>query len=118
MSFLCPPLLMIQFSPAATTEILRLHAKRHNPSLLLRIGIAPQGCLELSYVMEFATDQQANDHHFDCNGIPVVIQADQLAYLDTLVIDYSEDMMGGGFRFSNTKAVQSCSCGNSFAIAR
>jgi iron-sulfur cluster assembly protein len=109
---------MIQFSPAATAEILRLHAKRQNPSPLLRIGIAQQGCLELSYVMEFDPTQQPEDRRFDCNGIPVVIQADHLHYLDNLVIDYSEDMMGGGFRFSNTKALQSCSCGNSFAIAR
>jgi iron-sulfur cluster assembly protein len=31
-------------------------------------------------------------------------------------LDYSEDLMGGGFRFHNPNAAQSCSCGNSFSI--
>ncbi|MCJ8281054.1 MAG: iron-sulfur cluster assembly accessory protein, partial [Rivularia sp. ALOHA_DT_140] len=29
---------------------------------------------------------------------------------------YSEDLMGGGFRFYNPKAETICGCGNSFSV--
>jgi iron-sulfur cluster assembly accessory protein len=35
-----------------------------------------------------------------------------------LQIDYSEDLMGGGFRFQNPNATANCGCGNSFAISQ
>jgi iron-sulfur cluster assembly protein len=110
-------ILMIQFSPAATTEILRLRAKRQDATVLFRLSVLRQGCLGRAYAMGFDADQHPDDRRFDCNGIPVVIQVAHLNELENVVIDYSEDMMGGGFRFSNPQAVQSCGCGNSFAIA-
>jgi iron-sulfur cluster assembly protein len=108
---------MIQLSPSATTEILRLRAKRSEPDLLFRLSVVQQGCLGLAYAMEFDPNQNPDDRRWDCNGIPLVVQAANLDYLENLIIDYSEDMMGGGFRFKNTKAVQSCGCGTSFAIS-
>lgn len=107
---------MIQLSPSAVTEILRLRAKRSGSELLFRLSIVPQGCLGLAYAMEFDANQSPDDRRFDCGGIPVVIQAAHLDYVENLVIDYSEDMMGGGFRFNNAKAMRGCGCGNSFAI--
>jgi Fe-S cluster assembly iron-binding protein IscA len=31
-------------------------------------------------------------------------------------LDYSEDLMGGGFRFHNPNAIETCGCGNSFRL--
>ena len=108
---------MIQLSPSAITEILRLRAKRPGSELLFRLNIVPQGCLGLAYAMEFDTNQHPGDRQFDCGGLSVFIQAAHLGYIENLVIDYSEDMMGGGFRFNNAKALRGCGCGNSFAIS-
>jgi iron-sulfur cluster assembly protein len=111
---------MIQLNPAARAEILRLQAKRQKSTaipLLFRLGVVHQGCLGLSYSLDFDTCIQSGDVTLECNDVPVVIHGASLGYLENLVIDYSEDMMGGGFRFSNPQAVQSCSCGHSFAIA-
>ena len=52
----------------------------------------------------------------EVNGISVSIDLQQLAYLDNLKLDYSEDLMGGGFRFQNPLATSVCGCGNSFSI--
>ena len=40
----------------------------------------------------------------------------QLNYLNGLILDYSEDLMGGGFRFNNPNAKVACGCGNSFSV--
>ncbi len=107
---------MILLSDSATNEILRLKAKRHNSGLLLRLGIQSTGCLGLSYTIEFNEGAQSDDQVFHCNGIEVLIDSKSLPYLNGLTLDYSEDLMGGGFRYRNPNATQHCSCGNSFSI--
>jgi iron-sulfur cluster assembly accessory protein len=67
--------------------------------------------------MEFEQEYQPQDLIYECNGIQVVIAPANLPYIDGLTLDYSEDLMGGGFRFHNPNAIQTCGCGNSFAIA-
>jgi len=46
----------------------------------------------------------------------VVIDDQSLDYINGLMLDYSEDLMGGGFRFHNPNAKHSCGCGNSFSV--
>lgn len=108
---------MIHLSQAAISEIQRLKAKRHDPTLLFRLSIQPSNCLALSYVMTFDPTVRAGDQVFQCDGIPVVIDAQSLLAVTGLTLDYSEDLMGGGFRFHNPNAVQSCGCGNSFSLS-
>ncbi|MBW4579436.1 MAG: iron-sulfur cluster assembly accessory protein [Tildeniella nuda ZEHNDER 1965/U140] len=107
---------MIRLSHAATSEVLRLRAKRSDPQLLFRLSAQPTGCLELSYTMTFDAVIHPGDRLFDCNGIQTVIDAQSLPAIDGLSLDYSEDLMGGGFRFHNPNAMQSCGCGNSFSL--
>lgn len=68
------------------------------------------------YSLEFEETPRPEDRVYDCNGISVVVAQQQINYIDGLTLDYSEDMMGGGFRFHNPNAKQSCGCGNSFSI--
>ncbi|MGQ9870168.1 HesB/IscA family protein [Leptodesmis sp.] len=107
---------MIQLSPTATIEILRLRAKSQEPDPKLRIAVVNGGCLPLSYSLSFESGEQPGDQTYRCNEITVLINSQALPYVNGLVIDYSEDLMGGGFRFHNPNALQTCSCGNSFAI--
>ncbi len=108
---------MIQLSPAAITEILRLQAKQPAASAL-RLATAPKGCLERSYTMQFDPQFTVGDQAMMvAEGLQITIHESVLPELQGLVIDYSEDMMGGGFRFHNPNARQVCSCGNSFALS-
>lgn len=107
---------MIHLSYAASSEVSRLRAKRNDPQLLFRLSAQPSSCLELSYGMTFDATIHSNDHVFDCNGMQVIVDAQSLPAIDGLTLDYSEDLMGGGFRFHNPNAVQSCGCGNAFSL--
>jgi iron-sulfur cluster assembly accessory protein len=108
---------MIQLSESAVTEILRLRAKRQNSNLFLRLGVQSEGCLGLSYSMGFDLAPQAGDQVYISNGLQMLVDPNSLTCIQDLTIDYSEDLMGGGFRFHNPNATQTCSCGNSFAVA-
>lgn len=107
---------MIHLSSAAVAEILRLKAKRNNSQLFLRLNIESVGCLGQSYAMAFADTVHPDEQIFNNQEIQIVVSAEHLPYLNELVVDYSEDLMGGGFRFHNPNALQSCSCGNSFSV--
>lgn len=107
---------MIHLSHAASSEVVRLKAKRNNPRLLFRLSAQPSSCLGFSYAMTFDTTVHPDDRLFDCNGMQVIVDAQSLPAIDGLTLDYSEDLMGGGFRFHNPNAIQSCGCGNAFSL--
>ncbi|HEY9622048.1 MAG TPA: iron-sulfur cluster assembly accessory protein [Crinalium sp.] len=111
---------MIHLSQAAIEEVNRLRAKNPKPDGILRLGVKAGGCADFYYTLQFdeAETLESSDRHWDCSGIKVVVSANDAGYLDGLTLDYSEDLMGGGFRFHNPNAVQNCGCGNSFAIAQ
>jgi iron-sulfur cluster assembly protein len=109
---------MIQLSPAAIAEIKRIQSKQ--PGRAFRLGVETGGCAEFYYTMaldEMALDEMALEETgetIDCDGILVAIAPQHQPYLEGLILDYTEDLMGGGFRFHNPNAVTHCECGNSF----
>ena len=106
----------IQLSPAAATEVNRMKSKYPNPNPQFRLGIAAGGCADWYYTLTIDSQIAPDDRALTCDGIAIVINAQSWAYLDGLTLDYSEDLMGGGFRFNNPNATASCGCGNSFSI--
>ncbi len=107
---------MVQLSASATTEVLRLRAKMYPADSQLRIALSSSSCLDFSYALTFETEPQPGDHIYQNANISIIVSGEALPYLNGLVLDYSEDLMGGGFRFHNPNAAQSCSCGNSFSM--
>lgn len=112
---------MISLSPTAIAEVRRLKRKHlANHDGALRISIQPKGCAGLSYHLDFVESVQATDQVFECadegGTLQILVNQQSLPSLEGLLIDYSEDLMGGSFRFDNPKASQICSCGHSFSI--
>lgn len=106
---------MVHLSLAAATEIKRLSSKQHQPNMFFRLQVKDGGCSGLFYDMTFAETVNLGDRVYDSKGIQVVVDTESLNYLNGLTLDYSEDLMGGGFRFHNPQAKASCGCGNSFS---
>ncbi|MBW4617930.1 MAG: iron-sulfur cluster assembly accessory protein [Cyanosarcina radialis HA8281-LM2] len=107
---------MIQIKPAAVKEIGRLRSKEQKLDARFRLGVQPGGCSGFFYTLGFDTEIGPSDRIYDCNGITVVVDDRSANYVSDLTLDYSEDLMGGGFRFHNPLAVASCGCGNSFSV--
>ena len=106
---------MIYLSKSAAKEISRLRAKALAGGDGVRLSIAPGGCAGWRYSLGFAGEVGVGDRRYDCEGIPVIIDAESVESTHGMTVDYSEDLMGGGFRFHNPQAASTCSCGNSFA---
>jgi iron-sulfur cluster assembly protein len=82
----------------------------------LRIKITGGGCNGLSYKMKFVGDTKRGDILVRSSGAQVLVDTKSALYLRGTHLDFSDKMVGGGFKFSNPNAKSSCSCGESFSI--
>ena len=109
---------VIIITPKAMSHIRELRAKMQDGKDCLRMGVKSGGCSGMSYVMDFISADGINeDDHVEMSGdIKCAIDPKSLLYLFGLQLDYSDELIGGGFKFSNPNAETSCGCGKSFGV--
>mmetsp|Transcript_25044 Transcript_25044/g.36792 ORF Transcript_25044/g.36792 Transcript_25044/m.36792 type:complete len:188 (+) Transcript_25044:111-674(+) len=113
---------VITIKPLAMNRLKELKDKQPDPSapLILRMGVRNGGCSGLSYVMDFSTEDAIEEEdavdEYAQGGIKCVVDAKSMLYLYGLELDYSEELIGGGFKFFNPNAEESCGCGSSFGV--
>ncbi len=106
----------IELSPSALEEVKRLRTTQQRSDACFRLTVESGGCNGLMYAMQFDETITPDDRVYELEGIQMVVDPESLPYVEGLNLDYSDDLMGGGFRFHNPNAAQSCGCGNSFSI--
>jgi iron-sulfur cluster assembly protein len=106
----------ILMTDAALQHVVMLREKQ-GKDLCLRVGVRGGGCSGLSYTMDFEDPNniRAEDEVYDYDGFKVVCDPKSLLYLYGLMLDYSDALIGGGFKFTNPNADQTCGCGKSFS---
>ena len=89
----------------------------------LRVGVRSGGCSGMSYTMDFIGDNEINtdDKIYDYSlntdqTFQVVCDPKSLLYIYGMQLDFSKELIGGGFNFVNPNASQTCGCGSSFAV--
>ncbi len=90
---------------------------------VLRVGVRSGGCSGMSYTMDFvpSTEIEEGDQVYeytaaDGANFRVICDPKSLLYIYGMQLDFSTEMIGGGFNFTNPNASQTCGCGNSFAV--
>lgn len=106
----------INLTESAITEIKRVMTENGLPDVMIRFGVETGGCSGLQYSMDFVDDTTDKDLIFDYDGLKVLCDNDSLIYLEGLEVDFSNKLMGGGFKFHNPNATRSCGCGTSFRV--
>lgn len=106
--------MVITITDDASNQIKEM-LKDETEDALLRFGIKGGGCSGLSYSLGFEYDVNAELDMVDkINDIPVVIFKQDIPIIENTVIDFKQNMMGGGFSIKNPNAMISCGCGSSF----
>ena len=82
---------------------------------VLRMSVEGGGCSGMSYKMDFDMTQGDFDKVFETNGLKVVCDLKSWLYLKNVTVDYSDDMLTGGFKIKNPNAERTCGCGTSFS---
>ena len=107
--------ILVRLTSAAGEKVAALIA-RDRQGDYLRIAITGGGCNGLSYKLRFAPEPKRGDILVRSAGRAVLVDARTALYLKGTELDYSDKMIGGGFKFSNPNAKASCSCGESFSV--
>ena len=82
----------------------------------LRINVVPGGCSGMTYTAAVDTDFGESDVAvFENDTLRIVTDEGSAIFLEGLKIDFSDDLIRSGFRFTNPNASGSCGCGASFA---
>ena len=106
---------MIQLTDIAKQEVKKLIEQQNKPGAFLRIGVKGGGCSGLSYEVKFDDKLNEYDRSYEIDGVKVVCDSKSFIYLDGMAIDYSKELVGGGFKFINPNATGTCGCGTSFS---
>lgn len=107
---------MITITPTALQEIQRRQSSHQQKDSYFRIGVKEGGCSGLIYTLNLEETSQENDSIAEHQGLKIIIDPKTRPLIENLKLDYSEDLMGGGFRFQNPQAKQNCNCGQSFSL--
>ena len=108
---------MIQLSENAQKAIQKFQREQGKPEAYLRVSVKGGGCSGMSYDVTFVDQiNEKNDRVFESRGIRVVCDVKSLLYLGGMTLDYTQEMLGGGFQFINPNAKGTCGCGTSFTV--
>jgi len=103
----------ITLTENAAKQIQNQLAKR-GKGLALRIGVKKVGCSGLAHTFAIADEIRATDHSFESHNARVLIDADDLAFLDGSRIDFVTEGLKQMFKFDNPNVESECGCGESF----
>lgn len=115
---------VIRIQPRAMQRLRELRQQQCSSidvPLILRMGVRNGGCSGMSYVMDFDKVENINEEDdtvdvYRGDNIQCVVDSKSLLYLYGLELDYSDELVGGGFKFYNPSAEETCGCGSSFAV--
>ncbi|MEB3207111.1 MAG: iron-sulfur cluster assembly accessory protein, partial [Vampirovibrionales bacterium] len=85
-------------------------------ALGIQMAVTGGGCAGLQYDMKACTEIPQGFLSQEESGVTFYIHPVAAAYLKDTLIDYSKDLVDGGFKFKNPNAASTCGCGSSFGV--
>jgi iron-sulfur cluster assembly protein len=104
----------VTLTERAVAQLKRIMARENKPDAFLRVGVKGGGCSGLEYVIKLDTRELPYDLETEVDGVRVRCDAKSAVYLSGSTLEYTGNLIGGGFQFENPNAGRSCGCGTSF----
>jgi iron-sulfur cluster assembly accessory protein len=108
-------MVMIEVTPAARAEVLKIASKQGKPDAALRLYVQGGGCSGLTYGMTFDKVESGDEIGFKGDGLTVVVDRASAPLLEGVKVDYLLGLEASGFKIYNPNAKETCSCGKSFS---
>lgn len=107
---------IIKVTDRAVEKIKALLDGRGKPSAGIRVGVKQGGCSGLSYLIEYADEQNKYEEVIEMDGVKVLIEPKAIIYLIGTTMDYVDEKVKSGFVFLNPNEKTKCGCGESFGV--
>ncbi|HCO03813.1 MAG TPA: iron-sulfur cluster assembly accessory protein [Actinobacteria bacterium] len=108
---------IIGVTERAAQKAVELAARDGFAQPCLRVRVLAGGCSGFTYKLGFeAGDAAPDDNVVDAFGLRVLIDPKSAPIVAGSTLEFSDALLGGGFKMNNPQAVHECACGESFAI--
>lgn len=104
----------VTVTPEALARVKKLVAKDGREGVFLRLGVKGGGCSGLEYVMKLDIVPSKLDMETEIDGVKIVCDSKSAKFLAGSTFEFTNNLIGGGFKFENPNAARSCGCGTSF----
>ncbi len=84
----------------------------------IRFSVAPGGCQGLTYSVEYISEPDPADLHYEQGSVNIYIEPRAVMFLDGMVVDHKTTAMGSTFVFNNPNVLNRCGCGMSFSTGK
>ena len=104
----------VRITEEALKRLFQIRKDNQNVELSVEAG----GCSGLNYNFKLV-DREPNDRDkiIDISkDMVLLVPFDSYVYLLGTTVDYSDDLLNGGFKFENPNAERGCGCGTSFSV--
>jgi iron-sulfur cluster assembly protein len=106
---------LVRLSEAASLHLLGLLKNKNYETGSLKVAVVGGGCSGLQYQMDLVAEARSQDILIQSRGVHISEDPKSAVFLSGSEIDFSTDLLKGGFRVTNPNARATCSCGDSFS---
>ena len=105
---------MIDISEGAAEKVKALLKEQGKDGYGLRVFVQGGGCSGFQYGLAFEERVNEGDAEIESHGVKLFVDAQSAMYLTGSMIEYEDNLYGGGFKVNNPNATSTCGCGHSF----
>ncbi len=106
-----------KITPVAEDKLKELARKQGMEAPILRVKVMSGGCAGMTYQMDFSKEPPGEkDLVWKAGDVKVLLDPMSALYVMNSELDYTEGLMGSGFKIKNPNAKGSCACGESFYV--
>jgi iron-sulfur cluster insertion protein len=106
----------IDVTERAAVKARSLAEREGRPGAALRVRVTAGGCAGFHYKLTFEETTAEEDHVTLAHGLRVLVDSKSVPVIEGSTLDFSDALLGGGFKMLNPRAVHECACGESFSI--
>ena len=99
----------------AATRVNAILKGEKKEGFALRVSVVGGGCSGMSYNLTFDNEEKEFDKVYYSKGIKILCDIKSWFYVKGTEIDFSDDLLSGGFKLNNPNANKTCGCGTSFS---
>lgn len=106
----------ITITPEAAKNLARMVQRKGTQGQFIRIGVKGGGCSGYEYLIRLEDRSLAGDLGIEIEGIRVVVDEKSAVLLGGSTLNWTGNLLAGGFAFDNPNAAKTCGCGTSFTL--
>jgi iron-sulfur cluster assembly protein len=107
---------LLEITPRAAEKALALASRKGLEESYLRLRVVAGGCSGFSYRLTFDRAPREGDTVLQAYGLGVLVDQRSAPILAGCTLEFSDAMLGGGFKVENPRATHTCACGQSFSV--